>query len=175
MTRRRWLWIAGVASSLLLLGLTVVDFQLKATGGPGIVPFEVAGSADRASEILAEWGADGRDWARLSLWLDFPYLVAYTAFFVLAVAALRDAARDRGWKRYAGAGAAIAVAAVAGGLFDAVEDVNLLIAVSGHADSAAPKIATAFAIAKFLAIGATGLYLLGGLVALGRERLAHAR
>lgn len=175
MTRRRGLWITGAVSGGLLLVLALIDRELTSTGGPGIVPFELAGSTDRANEILAEWGEDGRDWARLSLWLDFPYLVAYTAFFVLAVAALREAARDRGWRRYAAAGSAIAIAAVAGGLFDAIEDVSLLLVVGGDVDTAAPRIATAFAIAKFLAISATGLYLLGGLVALGRERLRERR
>jgi hypothetical protein len=173
--RRKWLWITGVVSSVLLIALTVIDFELKATGGPGIVAFEVAGTTDRANEILAEWGEDGRDWARLSLWLDFPYLIAYGAFFALAVAALRDAGRDRGWHRYARAGSLLVLAPIAAALFDAVEDVALLLVVDGHADSPAPAIATAFALVKFLALGVTILYLLAGLATIGRERLRDRR
>lgn len=37
----------------------------------------------------------------MSLWLDFPYLAAYGAFFSLAVMAMRDAARRRGWDGFA--------------------------------------------------------------------------
>jgi hypothetical protein len=175
MSRRQWLWITGAVSSGLLIALTVVDFELKSTGGPGIVPFEVAGSTDRAQEILAEWGESGRDFARLSIWLDFPYLVAYGAFFALAVAAMRDAARDRRWERLGRAGSIVVIAPIAAAAFDAVEDVGLLLVVGGHADSAAPAIAGAFALAKFVALGATVAYLLAGLVTLGRERMRDRR
>ncbi len=41
----------------------------------------------RAQRILAEWGEEGRDAARLSLWLDFPYLAVYSVFWLLAVRA----------------------------------------------------------------------------------------
>jgi hypothetical protein len=97
-----------VGCALFLL-LVVVDRQIQESGGPGIVPFELAGSTSRTTEILGEWGQSGKDAARLSLWLDFPYLIAYGAFFSLAVLAVRDAARGRGWDRFSRPGTAIAV------------------------------------------------------------------
>jgi hypothetical protein len=175
MTRRRWLWITGAASAVLLLVLALIDRELASTGGPGIVPFEIAGSTDRANEILADWGEEGRDRARLSLWLDFPYLVFYAAFFALALAAMRDAAGNRGWTRYAKVASIAVFAPIAAAAFDAVEDVNLLLVVGGHSDSAAPAIAMTFAIAKFVALGVAQLCLLAGLAALGRERLRGRR
>ena len=72
------------------------DQRMKDTGGPGIVPFELAGDQDRADEILAEWGEDGQDAARESLWIDFGFLLAYGAFLTLALAATRDLAGERG-------------------------------------------------------------------------------
>jgi hypothetical protein len=171
MTRRRGLWVTGVASAALFLVLVLVDRQIQDSGGPGIVPFELAGTSDRAGEILGEWDAAAEDAARLSLWLDFPYLIAYGAFFALAVAALRDAGRRRGWTRYARPGTAIALLPLVAAACDAVENVNLLLVLGGHADSAAPAIATGFAIAKFVALGVAQLYLLAGLVALAVARV----
>jgi hypothetical protein len=175
MTRRRWLWLLGVVSTLLFVALALIDRKIQDSGGPGIVSFELAGSADRAQEILAEWGQDGKDWARLSLWIDFPYLVAYGAFFYFAVLAVRDAALKRGWDRYARPGAKIALLAIAAAAFDAVEDVFLLLSIGGHADSAAPTVATAFAICKFLALAVAYGYVLIGLGMIGRARLRARR
>lgn len=170
MTRRRGLWLSGVAAAALLVVLAVLDRRMQDAGGPGIVPFELAWSSERAAEILAEWGEDGRDAARRSLWLDFPYLVAYAAFLSLAVTALRDAARRRGWLRYARPGAAIAALPIVAALCDVVENINLLLVLDGHADSAAPTIATLFAFAKFAALAIALIYLLAGLIRLAANR-----
>jgi hypothetical protein len=171
LTRRRWLWTTGIASGVLLAVLALLDRELQSTGGPGIIPFEVAGSTDRAREILSQWGEDGQDAARLSVWLDFPYLVAYAAFFSLAIFAVRDAARRRGWDRFARPGGWMALLPIAAAAFDVVEDVNLLLVLDGHADSAAPGIAFGFAIAKFVCLALAELYLLAGLAALAHDWL----
>lgn len=81
---RRLLIISGAASALLFLILTFIDQRIKESGGPGIVAFEVAGTASRAAEILREWGDSGRSAARISIFLDFPFLVAYAIFFSAA-------------------------------------------------------------------------------------------
>jgi hypothetical protein len=171
MSRKRWLWLLGVASVTLFVVLAIVDRKVQDSGGPGIIPFELAGSSDRAQEILGEWDASAEDAARLSLWLDFPYLVLYGAFFCLAILAVRDAARARGWDRFARPGTVIAFAPIAAAAFDVVEDVFLLLVLEGHADSSAPAIATGFAIAKFIALAVSQAYLLGGLGAIGLTRL----
>jgi hypothetical protein len=171
LTRRRWLWLLGIATVALFVLLAVVDGQIKESGGPGIVPFELAGSTERATEILGEWGERGRDSARLSLGLDFLFLIAYGAFFWLAVLAIRDAARRRGWNRYARPGATVALLAILAAACDTCENIGLLLVVNGHADSAAPTVATGFALAKFVTLGVAQLYLLAGLAALAVDRL----
>jgi pimeloyl-ACP methyl ester carboxylesterase len=146
MTRRTALWSLGVAATLLGLLLLGIDQRLFDEGGPGIVGFELAGTERRARDILVEWGSDGRGAARLSLWLDFVYLAAYGAFLALASLATRDHARRQGWRRFAAAGTAMAVLAVAGALFDAVEDVFLLLTLGRHGDAVAPAIAAVCAL-----------------------------
>jgi hypothetical protein len=171
MTRRRGLWLLGIATAVLFLALAIIDRQIQESGGPGIIPFELAGSTDRATEILAEWGQEGKDWAKLSLYLDFLYLIAYGGFFALAVLAVRDATQRRGWERFARHGRWIAVLPLIAAACDAVENVGLLVMVEGYAETPAPMLATAFALGKFVAITITWIYLLGGLGALVMKRL----
>jgi hypothetical protein len=147
------------------------DQRMKDTGGPGIVPFELSGGQGGADEILAEWGEDGQDAARESLWIDFGFLLAYGTFLTLALLATRDLARDRGWRRLIAIGRPVVWfgALVAG--FDALENVCLLLTLAG-AGSAFPLLATIFAACKFILLAATIAYLLAGLATRFRDRLA---
>ena len=146
----------------LLLAMSPADERMKDTGGPGIVPFELSGGQDRAKEILAEWGEDGQDAARESLWIDFGFLLAYGTFLGLAAAAVRDLARGRGWRRLATIGAIAVWFGPLGAGFDALEDICLLLTLDG-AGAAFPLLATVFAACKFAFLAAAIAYLLAGL------------
>jgi len=135
---------------------------MKNTGGPGMVPFELTGGQDRADEILGEWGEDGKDAARESLWIDFGFLLAYGAFLTLALAATRDLAIRRGWRRLGAIGrVAVSFGALAAA-FDAIENVCLLLTLDGSG-SALPLLATIFASLKFFFLAMAIAYLLAGL------------
>jgi hypothetical protein len=175
MNRQRALWISGVATAVLFLVLAIVDGLIENSGGPGIVAFEVAGTTDRATEILGHWGQDGRAAARVSLGLDFVYLAVYATFLVLAVLALRDSARARGWDRYARPAVAVAVLPVVAALCDVAENAGLVLMVEGTGVGRLPPVVLAFALVKFAALAVTLLYLLGGLAAIGLERLREQR
>lgn len=164
MTRRRGLIASGIAALLLLLAMSPAENRMKDTGGPGMVPFELTGGEDRADEILSEWGEDGQDAARQSLWIDFGFLLAYGTFLTLALAAVRDLARRRGWRRLAGAGGIVVSFGALGAAFDALENVCLLLTLDG-AGAAWPLLATIFAACKFILIGIAIAYLLAGLLA----------
>jgi hypothetical protein len=168
-TRWRGLIASGIAAVLLLLAMAPADGRMKDTGGPGIVPFEVAGSQNRAEEIMAEWGDEGRDAARESLWIDFGFLAAYGTFLTLALAAIRDRARERGWRRLAAiGGVAVAFGALCAG-FDALENICLLLTL-GDAGSAFPLMAAIFASLKFFFLAASTAYIAVGLAMwLGRR------
>jgi hypothetical protein len=163
MSRRRALWFSGIASILLLAVLAGLDQRLQDTGGPGMIPFEVAGSEQRASEIVSEWGTGGRDDARLSLWLDYAFLVAYAAFLALAVAATRDLARARGWVTMHRVGRFLIWFPIAGAVFDALENTGLLVTLGGDGGAFAPRFAMVCACAKFALETTTIIYLLIGL------------
>lgn len=170
MSRRRALWLLGIATLALFVVLVLLDGRMQDEGGHGIIAFELAGSEERAQEILADWGPDGRNAAMWSLWLDYLYLALYGAFLWLAIRAVRDGALRRGWTRFARPGGAIAWLAVAGAAFDAVEDAFLLLALGSHGGAAAPLLGTVFASLKFACLNVALLYLLVGLVGFAVHR-----
>jgi hypothetical protein len=164
MTRKQWLILLGIA----MVVLTIVPFflfekRMEQTGGPGIVGFEFAATKARASQILAEWGPTGRRVARLSLIVDYAYMVSYGGFFTLAGLATRDLARTRSWRRLATAGTIVPFFATAAAIFDATENVFLLLVLEGHGGEHAPLVATICSSIKFTLITIAILYVLCGL------------
>src|SRR4051794_25325591 len=67
MTRRRALWIVGIAMLALFAVELVFDGRMQDAGGYGIVDFEVAFTSGKAQEIMRAWGRDGHDAAIASL------------------------------------------------------------------------------------------------------------
>ena len=172
MTRGRALVLLAVAVLALLAAMQPAETRMT-DNGPGMVPFELAGSAHRSEEIQAEWGEEGRDAARQQLWIDYGFILAYGAFLVLAAAAIRDLARSRGWRRLVTVGAfAVPAGGIAAGC-DAIENACLLLTLGG-AGSWAPVTATAFATAKFALLVLAIAYILAGLAMRLRGRLQTA-
>jgi hypothetical protein len=157
------LWASGVAALLLWTLLVHQDGQIKESGGPGIVPFEVAGNADRTQEILDEWGGEGKDAAGVSLVVDYPYLIAYAIFLGVSCGAVSIRLARRGRDALARAGGPIGWGAVGAALFDAIEDGALLRMLGGHSDGW-PAVALLAAIGKFTLIAVAIVYILAGLV-----------
>ncbi len=172
-TRKRGLIVSGIASLLLLLAMSPAENRMTDTGGPGMIPFELTGGQDRADEILAEWGEDGQDAARESLWIDFGFLLAYGAFLTLALAATRDLAIRRGWQRLGAIGRVAVSFGVLAAAFDAIENVCLLLTLDG-AGAAFPLLATIFASLKFAFLALAIAYVLAGFAIRLRPRGAAA-
>ncbi len=170
MTRRRWLWILGLAMLALLAVEAIYDGRMQDAGRHGIVAFEVAFTSGKAHEILVAWGAKGHDAAVASLWFVFLYLIAYGLFLWLAVRAVGDGLRARGRERLAAPAGAISLLPLIGAACDGVEDVSLLLQLGGHAQSLGPPLAGTFATVKFACLAVAIVYLLAGLVVLAASR-----
>lgn len=163
---------AGIATVLLLWAMSPMEDTMQANG-PGMVTFELTGGQDRADEILAEWGEDGRDAARDQLWIDYAFMLAYGTFLGLAGARVRNLCRRRGLQRLAAIGAvALWLGPLAAG-FDALENACLLLTVGG-AGAAFPLLATIFASIKFILLAGAIAYLLTGLAAALTKRTSPA-
>jgi hypothetical protein len=163
--RRRPLLLAfGIATVAFWAVLYVIDERLKGTGGPSILGLEFAGSAEQVDRLAAEWGAHGVYLARLSLWIDFGFMVSYGAFFTLAGLATRDFARTHGRSMLAATGLVVPYFGIGAAVFDVFENTIWLLALGDHATSLAP-VATGCAIVKFVLITVAEVYALCGLLA----------
>lgn len=170
LSRKQMLVVLGIATVIFDIVLVVIDQRLTATGGPSILGLEFAGSQDRVSEIASEWGNHGQYLARLSLWLDFGFMLAYGAFFTLAALATRDFAREHRLRLLARAGIVAPFFAAFAAIFDAVENISWLLALGGHGGTFLPPFATTCASIKFLLITLAIAYVLWGLVSRYRQR-----
>jgi hypothetical protein len=163
MNRKRWLVLLGIATVVLTIVGVVLERPLHDAGGPGILAFEFAATKAHASQILAEWGPKGRHAARISLLVDYAYMLSYGGFFTLAGLATRDLARARDWRRFAAVGTIVPFFAAIAAMLDAIENVFLLLVLEGHGGEHAPLIATICSSIKFTLITIAILYVLCGV------------
>lgn len=153
------MWALGVAELAQLGPLLAAEREMKASGGPGILAFELAGSPERAERMLGKWGARGRRAARTSLLLDFPFPATYALLQCLACTAAAERHRERGRTALAGAGPALAWAQLAAALFDYVENCSLLLVLAGSRGRV-PAVARNAALTKFALLFAGWGYML---------------
>lgn len=149
---RRLGWSAAATLGYAAVML-VLERGMRKTGGPGIIPFELAGNAERAQEILTAWGEQGRHWARWSLWLDFGYMLTYGTLALLLIE------RVRGRHGHPIALRLVPICAVAG---DAVEGVALLKVLDGVNLDRNARHARAAALAKFVLLAVGLVYTVVG-------------
>ena len=138
LSRKQWLIVLGALIVAFYVAFGVIERSLP-EGTPGVIQYEFVGSEDRAAEMLAEWGDAGQDDIRLSLWIDYGFMLVYGAFFTLAGLATRDFARERGKQALASVGRWAPWCAVGAALFDAIENANLLLILGGHGGSDLPS------------------------------------
>lgn len=156
-------WLRGnkiLAAAGAFTGYTVVmaalERRMLATGGPGIIAFELAGSGFRAEQIMGQWGRSGLRAARTSMWLDFGYMATYGVLTALLVERAR---RSRGHPRVLTTAVAVAVAG------DAVEGVALLKVLDREQVDSNARRARGAALIKFAALAGALGYVIAESVA----------
>jgi hypothetical protein len=163
--------VIAVAIAMQIV-LALLDGPLRESGN-GTVDFEVAGSAERAGQIVDNWRTqDLLANAAFIDGVDFLFALLYTAAIAGGCVAAAGAWRSRGRTRLAAVGIGLAWAASAAAAFDWAENVALGVSLLDEPTSPWPAIALGAAIPKFAGAWAGLLYALsGGTVALvGRMR-----
>ena len=171
---------------LIVLGLLVASLAVGALALPslgdmgdhdvGIIEYELARTSHKAAELNAQLGDQGRDAARESLYLDYPYLVLYGLFLFAACLVVAARAAERNRTGLAALGRRLAWGGLIGAACDAVENIALLRVAGNHSDQPWPGIAFTFASAKFVLTTAAVLYVIVGfLLTLSRSGRAPAR
>jgi hypothetical protein len=125
---------------------------LTTTAAPaGIISFEFAGSPGRAQEIINSWDGPARLLAAFSLGLDYLFMLAYASTIAAGCRWSGAALHRKGWP-LSRAGRPLAPAQWAAALFDAVENLGLMLLLLGRAAASWPAIAAWAAGFKFFLI-----------------------
>lgn len=162
---RRGLIVVVLLVAMLGVGaLALPSLGDMSDRGVGIVDFELARTAEKASEYYDQLGPGGRDAARDSLYLDYLFLILYGLYLSVTCAVVATRAAERGMSRLAGAGWAPVRAGLAAAACDVVENLALLRVLDGHTEQPWPGIAFAFASAKFLLLVAAVMYAVLGFL-----------
>lgn len=168
---RRLLIVSGAATLLLFVALAVIDQRIKVSGGPGIIALEVAGTTERAAEILRQWSDSGRSLARVSVIVDFPFPLAYAIFFSAACTEMGRRLRVRSEspgavgrmaKHLATPAPWLGWAFILAAFLDVIENLALLRVIDFHLTWAGT--AQTAASPKFAIFGAGIFFLLAGLL-----------
>ena len=164
-----------LALSLVLLAVsgTVTNRHvrvMKAHGGKGIVPFELAKDRAASKAILDAWGEAGRRAARRSLLWDLPVVAGYVLLAYAVTDVIADELREnaKGWATFATAcGRAYFVA----GALDLVENALLYVILRGDEREWPPRWASRAARAKFaIVLAFAPLVLTAAFAAVGVRR-----
>jgi hypothetical protein len=157
--------VALAALLPVVLGTIAKPLNEGDPGGESIIDFELAGSVERAEEILATWRAEGViDEAKAIQVFDLFYPLIYATALAGACIGAAGAWGRAGRARLALTGIAMAwVAWVAAG-FDYVENLGLGVSLWGHPASPWPQLALVAAVLKFAAIYSALLYAVSGLI-----------
>jgi len=162
--RRRFFWPSFAATLLIYIAIGLVSAPLiNATAQTGIVSFELAGTWERAQQILTSWDEYARRYAAFSLGFDYLFILAYAFTLALACALAGEALRERAWTLGNRSGL-FAGAAILAALFDAVENLGLSLILLESYGSPWPQIARFCAFAKVLLLFVCMVYAFLGLV-----------
>jgi hypothetical protein len=163
----RFFWPLLGLNILLMIVFSVTGAPLTTEAAPyGVVSFELAGTVEKADEILSSWDAAAQQRATFGLGLDFLFMVAYASTIAFGCGMAAQVLRGSGWP-LAQWGNRLAWGAILAALLDVVENLSLTIVIFGTVTSPWPEIARWCAIFKFVLVFVGIVYVIyGGAVAL---------
>lgn len=121
-----------------------------------IVQFEMAGTTSIATEIITNWGPDGVAMAKTSTYLDFIYLLLYSAAIALGCRAAASYSKN---DIFIKVGPALALLTLIAGLCDVIENIAMLKSLN-EIDQTVVSVAYYFAATKFTILFIALLFIL---------------
>lgn len=150
------LLIAALIGIVILLTINIMIFEDIARKVPvyGILDFEFAWTEDQIDTIFSTWGPLGRGEHAAGVYWDFPYIFGYAIPLFALIVYFSRRLEDR----IATIGLYMSLTPIVAGIFDLIENINLLIMLNDPSDFASfvPLVASISATIKFgfLIVGA---------------------
>lgn len=146
-----------------MLQLRGFDESLRIDGAPhGIVGYELAWSAQNAQTFIKSWrDADVAETAKVSLGVDFAFLLAYPLMFSFGIALLAERESTTAFGRLGSRLRYVVLACIP---LDAIENIALWRMIDHDASDGLAHLATIAAGIKFLLVIAAALWCLVAIV-----------
>ena len=162
-------WAAFIVFIVLTVIFQFQNFDLTNATGYGIIEFEFVFNETTANTILAAWGSSWIPLVLLGTYIDFGYIIAYGLLImglaILIVRKLED--------KFQTFGMVIALTGFIAGIFDVIENINLIMMLNNPAGypGFAPLLASVCATIKFgFLFLAIGFALVATIIILMRKR-----
>ncbi len=144
--------LAVFLTLLAVFLVMTIAFRFIGPAEPNILDFELAGTTDRATQIINAWDMQDRIRAGFNLGFDYLYMPVYSTLIALACV---WGAGVLTYKKWRATGLLLGWGLWVAALFDAVENVALTVILFGTVADPYPQMAQMCAILKF------GLIVLG--------------
>ena len=145
-------WAFFLFTLAVMFCVNLVGKSLITTAAPyGIVSYELAGSVEKAQQIIDSWNQDARQYASFSLGFDYLFMVLYSTTIALAClwsALVLQARRVPGGR----IGILLAWGLWLAAVFDGIENIALSLILFNTPAAPWPQVAQVCAILKFLLI-----------------------
>ena len=145
-------WALFLFTLAVMYCLNLVGKPLITPAAPyGIISYELAGSVEKAQQIIDSWNQDARQYASFSLGFDYLFMVLYSTTIALAClwsALVLQARRVPGGR----IGILLAWGLWLAAVFDGIENIALSLILFYTPAAPWPQVAQVCAILKFLLI-----------------------
>jgi len=167
---RRFFWLLFGLTILTILGMQITGESLKTEAAhAGIVSFELVGTLSGSQSIVESWQGPAMTWVGINMGLDFLFLFLYASTIALACLILSDKmATNLGVLKILGKWLAVGILIAAG--LDIIENISLILLLTGSENEFLPQLARWCAIPKFALVLLSLLYIVaGGLIDLMKK------
>ena len=139
--------LAFVSFLLLTIIMAPTELYLKGNTGYGVLEFEFAWTSEGINTIFSAWGNDGKQKELLVTYIDFLYIPSYAFCYSGCILLITRKFKDRHKK----IGLYIALTPFIAGIFDVIENINLILMLANDSfiRGGSPFIASLCATIKF--------------------------
>ena len=146
--------LSFISFLILTLIMRTIETELKGSTGYGVMEFEFAWTPEMIREIFRAWGAAGKKKEATAIYWDFLYIPSYGLFIAGCILLVTRKLEEGKLQNF---GLYITITPIIAGVFDVIENINLLLMIENDAyiEMGSPFIASLCASIKF------GLIFLG--------------
>lgn len=148
--QRKLFWYIFVLVLVLMIVMNFVGVPLNTPAAPyGIISFELAGSVERSSQIIASWDSTANQRAAFILGLDFLFIPVYVIAISLGCTLASGRLNSRNWP-LSQVGDFLVWGIILAGILDMIENIALSLILFGTISNPLPQAAFWCASAKFM-------------------------